>query len=673
MAKYFSIRKLLFLMISFAFILCAIPDARAGGLWVVIADPVPAPQSGGLFETELKLYTWDAVVGAYVITLHYDPAILEILQVTVANDSAFKANTFVNPNSFSSGATDICAFQTENGEGQDLPITFATIWWKVLGAPGTSSAIQTEAKAMIDSQWKPIEVNCGSISFEIVSPDSDNDGLPDDWEKEHFGDLDQAADGDYDEDDLSNLGEYQHGTDPTNPDTDSDQMHDGWEVTYGLDPLVDDAGGDLDGDGVINIDEYTAGRHPNNWEPDTPVLTAPLDGAVDVPLTPELTTEEFEDHDVADTHAATDWQISTDDINFSANLVLDVRCDTHLTSLTVPEFILTVSDVIDTYYWQVRFHDNRDAKSEWSEVSSFTTIDALASDDTDQNGVPDEQEITDPDVDLDEDGTSDMVQGDMKCANTVVGDGQIAVKQGTKVASVDSINSIDPATIADTKNKPDEMLLGLISFKLTVDNPRDTAEVTVYLSEPTPADAKWYKYDPVNGWQDYSAHATFSADRRSVTLELQDGGFGDADGLANATIIDPSGAGTVTGPAPAPAPAGGGGGGCFIATAAYGSPMEPHVKVLRDFRDRFLLTNPVGKTFVDLYYNYSPPVVDFIARHDTVCLVVRWSLLPFVGVSWMAINHGPISTLVFILLFLSLISSTTVVLFKRICQRENRA
>jgi len=187
--------------------------------------------------------------------------------------------------------------------------------------------------------------------------------------------------------------------------------------------------------------------------------------------------------------------------------------------------------------------------------------------------VPDEQEITDPDVDLDEDGTPDMTQGDMKCVNTVVGDGQVAVKQGTNVTSVDSIKSIDPATIADTKNKPDEMLLGLISFKLTVDNPGDIAEVTVYLSKPAATDAKWYKYDPVNGWQEYP-YAAFSADRRSVTLELQDGGFGDADGLANATIIDPSGAGTVTAPAPAPAPAGGGGGGCFITAAICDLSME---------------------------------------------------------------------------------------------------
>ncbi len=33
------------------------------------------------------------------------------------------------------------------------------------------------------------------------------------------------------------------------------------------------------------------------------------------------------------------------------------------------------------------------------------------------------------------------------------------------------------------------------------------------------------------------------------------------------------------------------GGGCFIATAANGSPIEPHVNILRDFLNRFLLSN----------------------------------------------------------------------------------
>jgi hypothetical protein len=34
---------------------------------------------------------------------------------------------------------------------------------------------------------------------------------------------------------------------------------------------------------------------------------------------------------------------------------------------------------------------------------------------------------------------------------------------------------------------------------------------------------------------------------------------------------------------------GGGGGGCFISTATYGSQLEPHVKVLQEFIDRFLV------------------------------------------------------------------------------------
>ena len=115
----------------------------------------------------------------------------------------------------------------------------------------------------------------------------------------------------------------------------------------------------------------------------------------------------------------------------------------------------------------------------------------------------------------------------------------------------------------------------------------------------------------------------------------------------------------------------GDGGSCFIATAAYGTAMEPQVKVLRDFRDRFLINNVVGKLFVGLYYAYSPPVADFIANHDTLRAFVRWSLLPVVGMTWLTIHFGSIATLVFIILFLSLISVITVVLFKRICKREN--
>jgi uncharacterized protein YkwD len=93
--------------------------------------------------------------------------------------------------------------------------------------------------------------------------DTDHDGLPDEWELEYFGDLQQAPGDDPDGDGLENLAEHQRGTSPADDDTDNDGMPDGWEVRYGLDPLdPGDASGDSDSDGVTNLDEYLAGTDP---------------------------------------------------------------------------------------------------------------------------------------------------------------------------------------------------------------------------------------------------------------------------------------------------------------------------------------------------------------------------------------------------------------------------
>jgi hypothetical protein len=107
---------------------------------------------------------------------------------------------------------------------------------------------------------------------------------------------------------------------------------------------------------------------------------------------------------------------------------------------------------------------------------------------------------------------------------------------------------------------------------------------------------------------------------------------------------------------------GGGGGGCFIATAAFGSKFEKHVRLLRKFRDLYLLPHGMGRAFVNAYYRYSPPVADIIADHDTLRAMVRWSLLPLVSLSWMLLHLGGVYTL----LLLILIICAPIVFYKKI-------
>ena len=112
-------------------------------------------------------------------------------------------------------------------------------------------------------------IGIGAIAAGTYRPDSDNDGLPDEWEIANDLDPlvdtgDDGPDGDPDDDGLTNLEEYNEGTDPNDPDSDDDGMPDGWEVDNGLDPNdPTDADDDPDGDGRTNLEEYEDDTDPN--------------------------------------------------------------------------------------------------------------------------------------------------------------------------------------------------------------------------------------------------------------------------------------------------------------------------------------------------------------------------------------------------------------------------
>jgi hypothetical protein len=77
---------------------------------------------------------------------------------------------------------------------------------------------------------------------------------------------------------------------------------------------------------------------------------------------------------------------------------------------------------------------------------------------------------------------------------------------------------------------------------------------------------------------------------------------------------------------------------CFIATAAYSTPVAEEIQILREFRDKYLLINPLGEGFVDIYYGISPPIAAFITEHSGLKPIVRAGIMPVVAMSAVAVN-----------------------------------
>jgi len=97
------------------------------------------------------------------------------------------------------------------------------------------------------------------------------------------------------------------------------------------------------------------------------------------------------------------------------------------------------------------------------------------------------------------------------------------------------------------------------------------------------------------------------------------------------------------------------GGGCFIATAAFGTPMAQQVEILRKFRDRYLLSHEWGRQFVAWYYRNGPAAASFIKDKPLLRAAVRLALYPIIGFCYLLLA-GDLTPAVLLFLLVGLLA-----------------
>jgi len=313
----------------------------------------------------------------------------------------------------------------------------------------------------------------------------------------------------------------------------------------------------MDNDRDVSTDTMVVTVSSKASAMDKASLTTPANGA-QVSLTPKLVA------DAGEIDGDTQWQISTNAA--FTDMVLDVTQKIGSSVLDVPSQVL---DGSTTYYWRMKHNSIKSNISNWSDARSFTTA-APAWNDQNGNGVPDTQE-TEDDIDLNNDGEVDHTQDVLKTVRSFNGKTSFGLMKIENVLDIEILEAMNDESIIDIKGKPGTMPSGLIGFRIITENPGDTVLVGICLPEAAPANAGWFKYDTILGWQDYSSIATFSADRKNIVIELADGGDGDADGCINGVIVDPAGLGIADSESQDSSNvvvgAAAGGAGCFISSA----------------------------------------------------------------------------------------------------------
>jgi hypothetical protein len=577
--------------------------------------------------------------------------------------------------------------------------------------------------------------NIADVAGNGVSPamitmnDDDNDHMADDWERSREVD---DPDPDPDGDGVTNMEEFENGTEPRKLDTDGDQLPDGWELRHELEPLINDRNGDLDADGYTNLQEYRSNTRPNDnrSKPQPPRADAGPDQVVAPGET--VTLDGFNSTDADDGIVSYLWHqtggggvtlagVGSIQPTFIApnvgvngeTLIFQLtvsdrgglqsvdRCMVNVSSSNIPptadagpDQTVTEGATVTVVGSGSSDPDDGIASYRWSQTggSPVTLSDPLTVNPTfvtppvdlngatltfqltaaDNGGLKDSDSVS---VKINDNGITDFPEHVLTMRSSTGEPVGIEQDSGGRCTSLSTVN---PSTIPETSHKPENLIYGLINMRVRVYSPGGKVSITIHLPTPAPEAYKCYKYSTTDGWYDCSSNAVFSPARDQVTLTLIDGGIGDEDRVVNGVIVDPVGLGvsftgeggnTSTSEDGESTSAWGGGGGCFIATAAFGSNHDRYVRILSKFRDKHLLSNRVGAEIVNFYDRFSPPVADFLRDHPLARTVVRWALIPVAGAAYLALQIHPLVLVSFLILLLC----TSILLVKHVWQQRDTA
>ena len=586
--------------------------------------------------------------------------------------------------------TDITSGTVSAGESLDIVLTYRAVG---LLADSYAADISVASNDPVNPT-----VTVGA-SLDICSDDTDGDGLCDYIEIRSCTD---PSDDDTDNDDISDgMEDANHNgvvdpgeTDPCDEDTDEDDLPDGWEIENMLDPLkatgVNGRDGDFDNDGWTNYEEYINDSDPSDDrypEPTPPevVEVNPHDGAGIDPDTMRVSNitsfavliEDSDGIDITDTSSirfTIDDGENVDEIDLDDSKDVRVRVtkldsdedDTAVTRLWAVYHRAEDTIRSNAYAYDSEINikvDAKDRRQDWMTQENFYfKIESEAEHDDAEANSPDTSSIVPADPAYN--AGIEVTSGDLEGAKIIFDDNEPVTPMFgpsdqpplSDVPGTDAVGvpmNLQPPTVFTTP----------VKIFIPCPGQADVSKLSIYYYNgedwALACDADGNVEPGGNGWMVPGSRKNHNDDI-PPTIEIQIYHFSGVQ----AAISPPdegegsSGGGNGGG-------SGGGGGGCFIATAAYGSPMEPHVEVLREFRDRFLLTNSLGSAFADIYATYSPPLADFIARHEILRLAVKWGLLPLVGVSWMTLHFGLWLTLLLMTFVLVLLGVAAMITLRR--------